>query len=310
MVLESLINPENAENRPALLIFIGFLYTTLALFLSYYIFEEYSSIFMVFLATLAATPLVYKLMKMEEEKDLTDIEEKILLKEHGKALKAFMYLFIGATLCFAFWYIVLPNNMISTLFRSQSSTISLINAKVTDPQVISAAHASVVSSATLFSKIFFNNVKVLLFCILFSFMYGAGAIFILIWNASIVGTAIGAFVRTSVEAMSANSCSSSAGVAFCAVTSGILRYAVHGIPEILAYFIAALAGGIISIAVINHEFSSRKFEHILLDSADLLMLALSILFLAALLEVFVTPALSFDKEVYSACTNMFSCGLA
>ncbi|MGV8171276.1 MAG: stage II sporulation protein M [Candidatus Woesearchaeota archaeon] len=307
MVLESILSPEGAESKPWLMIFLGFAYTTLAMFLSYYIFESYSSVFMVFLATLASTPLVYKLMKMEEQKDLTDIEEKVLLKEHSRALKAMMYLFIGATLCFAFWYVVLPDHMASTLFHSQSTTIISINGRVTAETEITG-YAS--NAGFIFTKIFFNNVKVLLFCVLFSFIYGAGAIFILMWNASIVGTAIGSFVRTSIDTLISNSCGLNAGTAFCAVFSGIMRYAIHGIPEILAYFIAALAGGIISIAVINHEFSSRKFEHILLDSADLLMLAIGVLFLAAILEVFVTPALSFDKEIYGACIGMFSCGLA
>jgi uncharacterized membrane protein SpoIIM required for sporulation len=259
---------------------------------------------MVFLTTLTITPLAYNLMKMEEEKDLTDIEEKVLLKEHSRALKALMYLFIGATLCFAFWYTVLPDHMASTLFHSQSTTITSINANVVEP----TGYAT--SVAVVFTRIFFNNIKVLLFCILFSFIYGAGAIFILIWNASIVETAIGSFVRTSIETLTSSACGVNAGNTFCAVSSGIMRYAVHGIPEVLAYFIAALAGGIISIAVINHEFSTRKFEHILLDSADLLMLAIGILFLAAILEVFVTPALSFDKQIYRACIGMFSCGLA
>lgn len=304
MVLEQLISPENAENRPVLLMFLGFLYTTLAIFLSFYIFEAYSSIFMIFLATLAAAPLVYKLMKMEEEKDLTDTEEKVLLKEHSKALGALMYLFFGAAICFAFWYVVLPQDMVLTLFHSQSSTITSINAKVTD------ITGNDVGPADIFSKIFFNNIKVLLFCILFSFLYGAGALFILIWNASIVGAAIGSFIKSSLAVLSASACGATAGPTFCAVTSGILRYAIHGIPEILAYFVAALAGGIISIAVINHEFTSRKFEHVLLDSADLLLLAIGIIFFAALLEVFITPSLSFDKNFYGSCLGLFSCGLA
>jgi len=303
MVLENIFSPERAESRPALMIFLGFFYTTLAMFLSYYIFEAYSSIFMVFLTTLAAVPLIYRIIKTEEEKDLTDIEEKVLLKEHSKALKAFMYLFIGATLCFALWYAVLPQEMVDTLFHSQASTISNINGRVTQTT------GSVINPAAVFSKIFFNNVKVLLFCVLFSFMYGAGAIFILMWNASIVGAAIGSFIRVSLGALTTSICGVTAGTTFCAVSSGILRYTIHGIPEILAYFIAALAGGIISIAVINHEFTSRKFEHILLDSADLLMLSIGVLFIAALLEVFVTPALSFDKEIYHSCLGLFSCGL-
>ena len=125
-----------------------------------------------------------------------------------------------------------------------------------------------------------------------------------------MGTAIGSFVRTSIDTMIASSCGANTGTTFCAVSSGILRYTIHGLPEILAYFVAALAGGIISIAIINQEFSSRKFEHILLDSADLLMLAIAILFVAALLEVFITPALSFDKNFYGSCLKLMSCGLA
>ena len=70
---------------------------------------------------------------------------------------------------------------------------------------------------------------------------------------------------------------------------GLLRYAIHGIPEILAYFMAGLAGGIISIAAIRHDFGTKKFEHVLLDSADLLLLALVVTFLAGVLEVWVTP---------------------
>ena len=307
MVLEDIISPGWAENRPSMMMIVGAIYTTLAIFLSYYIFEAYSSIFMVFLTTLAVLPIVYKLIKTEEQKDLTDMEEKILLKEHSRALKAFMYLFIGATLCFAFWYTVLPADMTSTIFHSQSTTITTINARVTEQTAISG---NATSGAAIFTKIFFNNFKVLLFCILFSFIYGAGAIFILIWNASIVGTAIGSFIRASIETLVTSSCGAGAGTTFCAISSGILRYTVHGIPEILAYFVAALAGGIISIAVINQEFNSRKFEHILLDSADLLMLAIAILFIAAILEVFITPALSFDKNFYNSCLGLMSCGLA
>jgi uncharacterized membrane protein SpoIIM required for sporulation len=304
MVLESIISPEGAENKPALMIFLGFFYTSLAMFLSFYIFEAYSSIFMIFLTTIAATPIIYKLMKTEEEKDLTDVEEKVLLKEHSKALKAFMYLFIGATLCFAFWYAVLSQDMVNTLFHAQSSTISSINAKVVETT------GYVTNPGAVFTRIFFNNVKVLLFCVLFSFMYGAGAIFILMWNASVVGTAIGSFIRSSVGLLVGTACGPNLGTTFCAVSSGILRYTIHGVPEILAYFVAALAGGIISIAVINHEFTSRKFEHILLDSADLLMLAIGILFVAALLEVFVTPAMGFTTEFYKSCIGLFSCNLA
>lgn len=290
MVLESIINPEKAESKPALLIFLGFFYTTLAMLLSYFIFKAYSSLFMIFLATIACIPIIYRMTKLEEQKDLTDMDEKILLKEHSKALSAFMYLFLGATLCFALWYVVLPSDTISVLFESQSSTIASINGRTTD-LAIQGTTGHVVDYFGVFSKIFFNNVKVLLFCVLFSFLYGSGAIFILMWNASVVGTAIGNFIRTNLASLATQLGGSSIGAYLSVVSVGVFKYVIHGIPEILAYFIAALAGGIISIAIINHDFATRKFEHVLLDSADLLMLSMFVLFVAALLEVFVTPAI-------------------
>ena len=296
MVLESLINPEKAEASPAIMLLLGFFYTSLAMLLSYYIFKSYSSLFMVFLASIASIPIIYKLTKYEEEKDLTDMDEGLLLKEHSKALSSFMYLFLGATLCFAFWYVVLPSSTMSIIYESQTATIAHINGRTISLSIGQAASSTTgsttgytVSHFNIFTKIFFNNVKVLLFCVLFSFIYGAGAIFILLWNASVVGTAIGNFIRTNISALATQIGGASIGAYFSVISIGLFKYVIHGFPEILAYFVAALAGGIISIAIINHEFSTRKFEHILLDSADLLMLSFFILFLAALLEVFVTP---------------------
>ncbi|MFH1174105.1 MAG: hypothetical protein V1725_03175, partial [archaeon] len=95
MVLEELLTPLQAETKPAKVIFLGFLYCSIALFLANWVFKTYASMIFVFLTSLAAIPLVYSLIKMEEEKDLTDLEEKFLLKEHTKALSAFMFLFLG-----------------------------------------------------------------------------------------------------------------------------------------------------------------------------------------------------------------------
>lgn len=312
MVLEAILAPEKAESKPWILIFLGFFYTSIAMALSWWIFKEYSSLFTVFLASIASIPIIYRLMKLEEQKDLQDVDEKFLLKEHYKALKAFMTLFIGAVLAFSFWYVILPQTTVYVLYESQTSTISNINGQSVTPFEVKSSDASniptgqvtgltsetsddkitgySISKFDAFKRIFFNNVKVMIFCILFSFLYGAGAIFILLWNASVIGVAIGNFIRTGLSTVAMQLGSVSLGHYFSIVSIGLLKYVIHGIPEILAYFVAALAGGIISIAIINHEYSSQKFEHIILDSADLLMLAIAILFVAGLLEVYVTPA--------------------
>ncbi len=75
------------------------------------------------------------------------------------------------------------------------------------------------------------------------------------------------------------------------ITIGLFKFTIHGVPEILAYFVAGMAGGIISVAVIKHDFSTRKFEHVVLDSADLILISIGLIVLAALLEVYITPAI-------------------
>ncbi len=68
MVLEALIGPRGAEKHPLRLLFIGLLYSTVAVFLARWVFKEESSLVMVFLTVLAAIPLVYKTVKFEEKK--------------------------------------------------------------------------------------------------------------------------------------------------------------------------------------------------------------------------------------------------
>jgi uncharacterized membrane protein SpoIIM required for sporulation len=280
MVLESLITPTSAEKRPYQMVALGLIYATVGIFLALWVFKTESSLIMVFLAAMAAIPLVYNTVKLEEEKDLEGMEEKWLMKEHFRALEAFMFLFIGMTVAFALWYVILSPATISIVFQAQAETIKTINPGAT---------GLATSQFTTFTHIFLNNVRVLIFCIIFSFLYGSGAIFILAWNGSVIGTAMGAAIRNGLASASALFGFEKLSAYFGHISRGLLMFSIHGIPEILAYFIAGLAGGIISIAVIRHDFGTQKFEQILLDSADLLLLSLITLFIAGVLEVWVTP---------------------
>ena len=280
MVLESIIAPWKAKKKPWQMLIIGFVYSTVAIFLSLWIFERHASLVMVFLTVLACAPIMYLTMKLEEGKDLEIESEKTILKEHGKALLFLICMFAGACIAYAFWYVALSPSMVHSLFSIQTQTIADINQQVTG-----GFHA-----AGMFTKIFLNNLKVLIFCVLFSFIYGLGAIFILIWNASVIGAAIGNFIRGHMA-----SYTGAVGVAklggYAHIGSlGILRYFIHGLPEILAYFVGGLAGSIISVAIIKHDFGTKKFEKIVLDASDLIILAILILLISALIEVYITPA--------------------
>ncbi|MBS3151696.1 stage II sporulation protein M [Candidatus Woesearchaeota archaeon] len=281
MVIESLVNPAKAEGRPWEMLFLGFLYASIAVFLSLWIFRDYSSLVMVFLTVFASIPVVYTLIAIEEKKDTAIRSERFLLKEHSKALAVLMFLFLGYTVAFSLWFVVLPEDTVTDMFNVQLETIRSINAKVTS---FSAGTGFVM-------QIFSNNIKVMIFSLMFAFLFGAGAIFILTWNASVIAAAIGTFIKSNVA-----NYAEAAGLGkltgyFHVGSLGFMRYMIHGIPEILAYFAAGLAGGIISIAVIRHDFGSKNFNKILYDSMDLIVIAILILFIAALIEVFITPVL-------------------
>jgi len=282
MVLETITNPITAEKKPWEMFFIGLVYSSIAILLSFWIFHEHTSLVMVFLTTMACVPLVYNVIKLEEKKDVVISEETTLLREHGKVISFLLFLFLGFTLSFALWYTFLPADLTQNAFSVQTQTIASINSGVT---------GSFFQNFNILTKIFFNNVKVLIFCILFAFIYGVGAIFILTWNASVIGAAIGNFIRTGISAEASMLGLAGAARYFHIFSLGLLRYAIHGIPEIGAYFIGGLAGSIISIAVIRHDLGTKKYEKIILDSSDLIIIAIVILFLAALLEVYVTPLL-------------------
>jgi uncharacterized membrane protein SpoIIM required for sporulation len=284
-MLEMLINPRKAEREPWELFFVGLFYASLSILLVNWIFggdpvlAKYSGILVVTFCVMFTLPFIYYVIKLEEEKN-----EKIegfagLLKEHSKALHAFMWLFLGFVVAFSFWYIVLSSN---TSFRAQIETYCAINRPTNFDECVSQYGIKTAVKTTAFVSakekifmIFANNVYVLIFTFVFSLIFGAGAIFVLAWNASVIAAAIGIFTKSTLRDL----------------PLGLARYMIHGIPEIGAYFVGALAGGILSVAVIKHEVKTEKFWKILQDALNLIIISVVVLFLASLVEVFITPSL-------------------
>ena len=281
-----LINPVKAEKRPWEMFFIGAFYAILSLILVKWIFSgdpvlsKYTGILVVTFCVMFTIPFMYFAIKNEEEKDLQMKKFSVLMREHSKALVYFMFLFMGFVVAFSFWYIVFDDG--NQNFRAQIETYCMINKPAHFDECVSEYGVKHVSKATAFLtakekivNIFANNIYVLIFTLVFSLIFGAGAIFILAWNASVISAAIGIFSKSELINL----------------PLGLVRYMIHGVPEIGAYFAGALAGGIISVSVIKHDIHSEKFWVILQDSLNLIILAVVLLFLAALIEVFITPAL-------------------
>jgi uncharacterized membrane protein SpoIIM required for sporulation len=286
-MLEMLINPKKAEKSPWWMFVIGLVYGIISLVLVTWIFSgdsvlsRYSGILVVTFSVMFSIPFIYFAMKEEEQKDMESGSGFIrLFEEHGRALLYFMFLFLGFIVAFSVWYIAYPGGSVN--FKAQIETFCMINKPAHFNECVNEYMSGEVGKTTMFLtanqkivNIFANNIYVLIFTLVFSLIFGAGAIFILAWNASVIGAAIGIFAKSNLANL----------------PMGLARYMIHGIPEIGSYFAGALAGGIISIAIINHDTKSEKFWTVLQDSLNLVIFAVVLLFFAALIEVFVTPAI-------------------
>ena len=283
-MLEMLLSPRKAERHPWELFFVGAFYAALSVLLVDWIFSQdavlsaYSGILVVTFTVMFSMPFVYYTIKLEESRIREGVGLISLLKEHRRAIYAFLWLFLGFVFAFSVLYMVLPS---TEIFRAQIETYCLINRPANFDNCV-GQYTSRTSEITPFVTakterlmlIFTNNIYVLIFTLLFSLIFGAGVIFILAWNASVIAAAVGIFTNSELSFL----------------PLGILRFMLHGLPEIASYFIVALAGGLISISIIKHGIRG-KFWQVLQDSVNLIIVAVIVLIFAALLEVYVTPLL-------------------
>jgi uncharacterized membrane protein SpoIIM required for sporulation len=113
----------------------------------------------------------------------------------------------------------------------------------------------------------------MIFTLIFSLIFGAGAMFVLSWNASVIAAAIGVFTKYNISEL----------------PIGLLRYMMHGIPEIAAYFMTALAGGIFGVGFLRHGIRDPKFLRVVENSVILLFISLVLLVIGAVIEVYFIP---------------------
>jgi len=271
MVLESLINPQKVNGKRWEMFFIGIIYSLIGAFLGFWVFKSHVSLVMVSFTAIVSVPFIHKSIELEDARNKRK-KELFRFKQHSKLISMFTFLFLGFVVTFVMLFVLLPETYVGQMFDSQIDTINNVK------NVTTGSFSNYLGS---FSTIIINNLQVLFFCIIFSFFYGAGAIFILSWNASVMGAAIGGVIRQGL----------SIGSGLHLIPIGFLSYFMHGIPEIVAYLVAGLAGGIVSVAIIKDQFMSNAFKKSCFDSLLLVLVAVGVLIFAALIEIFISPML-------------------
>lgn len=312
MTYELLLKPLAAERKPWLLLLLTFIIGSLAIILSYRIFPDSSSVLIVTFSIIPLIPLMAKLIELEELK--TERARHWYSVKHYKFLRAYAFLFIGFVIVFSAWYTFLPTEKGERYFAEQIYTLEnggpLQAAAVCDTGYLSqflddfvihdcdvlsgekyllltdegqfvldpATDRKTSVNAYLRNFYFTNNFELLVFVFLTSFIFGAGALFVLVWNASIIGVYIGEVAHRLILT------TGKLQAYFVALPVSLGHILIHGIPEFMAFFCAALGGGILSTVIIRRQLQGPQFIKIARDSAILFVLATFLLFVAAFLE--------------------------
>ena len=263
MVLETLMTVKDAIKNPWHMVIFGAVISLISLGIANFVFPESSGLLTVFLITMISAPFMWKLFKYEEwheESDFTKertFSEKFnpveLFSRHLNIFLIYSAYFIGivAALSFVFW--ALPGNVAENVFNDQTAQIEKIS-NITGQ----------ITFADAFSIILTNNLIVMTISFIFALLLGLGVTFIIVWNGSVLAAAVGSVAKLS------------------GASTAIVKYLPHGIFEIAAYIVVAIAGGVLSVAISKH--GTKFVGAIVLDTVLMLAFAVILLVIGAFIE--------------------------
>tara|TARA_B100000315_G_C14575221_1_gene587594 strand:+ start:2133 stop:2957 length:825 start_codon:yes stop_codon:yes gene_type:complete len=272
MVFEQIYQTKWLESKPWYAFLLGVFYSILGMVIALFLFPEEPSFAAITFTTMALIPSLNKLFALEANEIAS--EEKLTLKrlwkDHYDVFLIYLFIFLGVMVVFSFFSLALPSKFIQYAFKHQVG-------------VYYGLTGNAANAGFTFSSIFFHNLKIVIVCLILSLLYGAGSVFLIVWNASAWGVIFATIARDSVGQESP--------IIFFILL--MISVAPHMILEAMAYFAAVISGGVISKATVREHFGSFRFKELMLDGFYIFILALLIVFAAAFVEVYVFPFISF-----------------
>jgi hypothetical protein len=279
MVFERIITTKKLIHNASYSLFLGVLFTIIAFATSYVLFyriasHQFIGICTILFTVILALPTVYYLLKYETREEI--IGKAPFFQRHRAISDFFIYFFIGVFITLFILSLISPSLVFSeeNLYGRETG-INLAIAEHLEgipPPPIPQQQNEIV-------MIFENNLIVMLICFALSFFYGSGALLILILNASIFASALARVILI----QSGKAAGFLPSTSLIACNLGIMFF--HMIPEVGSYLLAAIAGGVLSKAIVREKFSYKKFWPVLKSSIFLLIFAIIILLFAAIIEV-------------------------
>lgn len=285
MVIERIFREQLLRQKPVFALFAGAFFTVCGFITSYLLFQPFIGLATILFTVILALPSLMRLFELEEG---TQRSEQSFLTQNEALIDFYLYFFIGSFMVF-FLIALWSNSLVLSIDDLRSPRGYATEYDLPQPPSLQTNEVY---------GIFMNNLYVMLISFVLSLFYGAGSLFLITFNGSIFAAALakvitlklprdpswytytfsllGAPLSFSIQGFLAT-------YSFMACNLGIMFF--HGIPEVLAYFFAAISGGVLSEAVLREQFFSKGFFTILRNALWLLALAILVLFIAAGIEI-------------------------
>jgi len=279
LVLECILSPKCARKQPVKLLGVSFIFFSAGV-LVYLAIPGLNGTPLIF-TLLPFLPLVFRLLIWEEKEEEAGLRrhETGFFDYHNVLLQSYAYIFLGAIIASVFWYCLLIQFSPDTAHNAFDNEISEISAIAYAVNQTGAATANAIRP-DFFSLLFGHNMQVLALMLLFSLLYGVGSLYLLLWNASVIGV----FIATAICAAGPIVDASSMLNVFFSALNAFFGLLPHGIFELSAYFVASIAGGVFSVAIMRRHLERPELKSVLFDSFVLVLIAIALLFVGALVE--------------------------
>jgi len=282
VVLEHLFPEDWLERRGSFAFLLGIIYAIVGVLIASVLFPKDPALVGVALTSMLLLPEMYKIFSFEERKQ--SLEEKTtflsLWKDDIELVRIYTFIFLGVILVYSVGTILLPSIQTNELFREQ------LEIRFGEGF---AGNAIAGIDNGLFIDLLSNNLMVLIACFIMALLTGDGAVFLIIWNGSVWGTIFGITAKNAATFSGAN----------VVYLFGIVMLIVfpHMIIEGISYFLAAIAGSVISKDVILEKFASDRFFRVFGLNLYLIVIALLFLILGAVVEAFVLDNVTIYSDI-------------
>ena len=183
-MFEQIYSEKWLTKKPQYAFLLGLFYSLLSMVTALILFPGNPSLAAIAFTTIAIVPSLNRLLQLEEnaEAKFKKFSLRKLFSAHKDMMKIYFFMFFGILLTFSAFSIILPNLARQHLFSSQLS--------IYQRMIIDGSGAAATFQQGFFSLLE-NNLKVLVIFLILSFIYGAGSVFLLTWNASVWGAIFG-----------------------------------------------------------------------------------------------------------------------